>query len=117
MSAVESVGGKMRAPIPGSGNTMRDRASVERERGGDLGADEAGADHDEAGAAVGEPAQAAVVVDGSEVDDVLAAEREPARSPARREQQPLVGVGLAAVVARRASLQVEPDDAPAGLKI
>ena len=92
MSAVESVGGKMRAPIPGSGKTMRDRALVERERRGDLGADEAAADHDEAGAAVGEPAQAAVVVDGSEVDDVLAAEAgagavaRPSRAAAARRR-------------------------------
>ena len=44
----DELAGKRRAPIPSSGNDDRHRASVRGQRGGDLGADEAAADHRDA---------------------------------------------------------------------
>ena len=114
MSAADSSAGKMRASDPRLREDHRHRAAVQGERGRDLGADEAAADHEEARARVGERAQAPVVVDRAEVDDRVVAEGEPARAAAGREQQPLVARNARprSSVASRAS-EVERDDPPA----
>ena len=52
-------------------------------------------------------AQAPVVVEGAEVDDLVVAERQPPRAAAGREQEPLVGVFLAALVDGTAPDEVE----------
>ena len=92
------------------GEDHRHRAAAPGERRGDLGADEAAADDDEACTFHGGLADAAVVVEGPVVDDAAVA-REAARPPARREQQALVAVRLAGVVDGGAGVQVDLDDA------
>ena len=64
----------------------RHRAAVHRQRGRDLGADEAPADHDEACSCSGARPKATVVVERSVVDDLVGAEGKPARPSTGGEQ-------------------------------
>jgi hypothetical protein len=99
------------------GKHHRDRCAVRRKGRCDLGADEAAADHREARAVVGQRPHTVVVVERSQVDDVVATERKPPRPAPRREQQPLVAVHLARVVGRPARVEVERHDLPAQLEL
>src|SRR5207249_1172118 len=79
----------------------------------ELRADEAAADDEEARSLLRRLADAAIVVERPEVDDLSVVGREPARPAARREQEPLAPMRLAAIVERRVAVQVELDDPPA----
>ena len=115
--SARSAGKSLRAD-PGLGHDQRHLAARRVERRRDLGADEASADHDERRALPGQRAQAAVVGELAEVDDVVAGvARKPPRAAAGREQKPFVAVGLALVVGRPAGSQVERDDAPPEVQI
>ena len=87
---------------PRVGEDDRHRPAVHRQRRSDLRADEAASDHQETRTAAGERTEPPVVVEGAEVDHLVAPERQTAGPAAGREQQPLVGVGLARVVGRLA---------------
>ncbi len=82
----------------------------------DLRADEAPADDRDANAVAGQIAEASVVVERTEVDDV-ATGRQLARSSACRQKDLLVRVGVAGVVARRAPVEVECCDRAAGVHV
>src|SRR5207244_11895368 len=77
----------------------------------ELGADEAAADHDHAGIALCRRAQAAVVVECPEVDDLVVPASEPAGNAAGREQQLLVDVLVTLVVGRAVAAEIERDHA------
>ncbi len=88
-------------------------APLRAESGGDLGADEASADDEEARALVAQRARAPVVGERAEVDDVVACAVEAARRAAGREHEALVGVLVAGVVEGRVCCGVDGDDAAA----
>ena len=88
----------------------RHPAAVRRERGRDLRADEAAADHDGARALVYPGSHRPVVVERAVVDDAVGA-GDRARAAACGEQELLPGVLLARVVRRTTPAEVERDDA------
>ena len=83
-----------------------------RERGRDLGADEAAADDHDPRALGGRRTQVVVVVERPEVDETLGA-GQSARRSAGREQKPVPPVRFALVVGRLLRVEVERDDAAA----
>ena len=124
MAAVEvrdglgQVGGEEPRADPLLGKGERHLPPVRAQGRGELGADEPAAEDDEAPAALGERAEAAVVAERAEVDDVVAVVAGQApRAAAGREQEPLVAVGLAAIVGRASRGRVERDDAPPEVQV
>ena len=104
------IGRKDASADPWIRKDHRHRAAVHRERRGDLRADEPASDHEESRVARSKPAESPVVVEGSEVDHLVAAVGQTARRSAGREQEALVAVGIALVVGRLMSREVERDD-------
>src|SRR3989454_9125894 len=90
----------------------RDVALLHPQRGGDLAADEPAADHREAHALARERAQAAVIVQGAEIDDLVGLERQAPRDAARGEEQLLVPIHRAPVVRHTARPGIERRDPP-----
>ena len=97
---------------PVLGDDHRHRTPVRRQRSGDLGADEAAADHDDSRPVAGEPAQPAVVVERAEVDDLAVAPAEAPRPAAGGEQHLLVAVPVTLVVDRAGRSEVDAGDSP-----
>ena len=93
------------------GKDERDLLPVLGERGRDLRADEAAADHRRAQPLDG--AQLPVVAEGPEVDDPLASEGKPARPAAGREEEPLVAIGIPVVVHDAPGVNVQRHCPPA----
>ena len=102
---------------PPFGDDHRHCAPVGRQRRGDLCPDEAAADHDDSLSLAGDPAQPSVVVERPEVDDLAVVAAEPSRPAAGGEQDLLVCVLLALVVARMGSVKVERRDPPPQAKV
>ena len=114
---VRQVGGEGAPADPGLGEDHRHLASLRAQRGGDLGADEAAADHGKARPAVGECANSAVVVERAVIDDVRLVAAEAARRSTGGEDHALVAVCLTGVVDRVVALGIERDDLPAEVEI
>ena len=80
---------------------------VHRQRGGDFGADEPAANHREALAALGQPAQPLVIVERAIVDHIIAAPGQAPWSPAGRQEQFVEGVDGSLVIPHRFAFRIE----------
>src|SRR5205823_1692808 len=95
----------------------RDIASLQPQCGRDFAPDEAAADHTEPHARAGERAQAAIVLERAEIDDLVRLERQPPRGPAGGEEQLPEAVFRALVVRRLMRRQIEPADPAAQVEL